>query len=284
MPQAETDSARKQQLLQDEKEARAQILQFVADASFEDFLQQADAEDADALAGTLEDLDAELEEVERALTRQIEHTVNERNQLEAKSGGSQAAVAAEEKQAILAEMGGHLERYVQLRLALEALREGAERYRKKHQGPVLSRAGELFHHLTQGSFEGLQNDGDHQGKPRLIGIRMHHGVEETVEVKGMSDGTADQLYLALRIASLEDWLAHHSPIPFIVDDILINFDDQRAIAALQVLAELSRRTQVIFFTHHRHLVELAEANLSKEICFHHQLGESSSPKKAKVLF
>ncbi len=66
-------------------------------------------------------------------------------------------------------------------------------------------------------------------------------------MEGMSDGTTYQLYLALRLASLETYLKNNEPIPFIVDDILMRLDDRRAMAALQVLAELSTKTQVIFF-------------------------------------
>jgi len=43
-----------------------------------------------------------------------------------------------------------------------------------------------------------------------------------------------------------------------VDDILLRFDDERALATLDVLAGLSEKTQVLFFTHHQHLVALAE--------------------------
>jgi len=94
---------------------------------------------------------------------------------------------------------------------------------------------------------------------------------EEVRVEGMSDGTTDQLYLALRLASLETYLKNNEPMPFIVDDILIRFDDKRATAALQVLAELSTKTQVIFFTHHQHLVELAETNIDSTTLFKHSL-------------
>jgi uncharacterized protein YhaN len=73
----------------------------------------------------------------------------------------------------------------------------------------------------------------------------------------MSDGTRDQLYLALRLATLERHLAQAEPLPFIVDDILINFDDDRTAATLKVLAELAKKTQVILFTHHARLKELA---------------------------
>ena len=85
-----------------------------------------------------------------------------------------------------------------------------------------------------------------------------------VHVEGMSDGTCDQLYLSLRLASLENWLERHEPIPVIVDDILLNFDDERASAALKALQDLSAKTQVLFFTHHQHLVELAQQCLSPE--------------------
>jgi uncharacterized protein YhaN len=73
----------------------------------------------------------------------------------------------------------------------------------------------------------------------------------------MSEGARDQLYLALRLATLERYLDHAEPLPFIVDDILVNFDDERSAATLKVLAELSRKTQVILFTHHAHLRDLA---------------------------
>jgi uncharacterized protein YhaN len=60
-------------------------------------------------------------------------------------------------------------------------------------------------------------------------------------------------------------------MPFIVDDILIKFDNARATAALKALAELSARTQVVFFTHHRHLMELAERNLPGSVLIEHHL-------------
>ncbi len=82
-----------------------------------------------------------------------------------------------------------------------------------------------------------------------------------VPAAAMSDGTADALYLALRLASLQVHLDTHAPIPLIVDDCLIQFDDARSAAALQILSELGEHTQVILFTHHQHLIDLAQSNL-----------------------
>jgi uncharacterized protein YhaN len=71
--------------------------------------------------------------------------------------------------------------------------------------------------------------------------------------------TIRQLYLALRLASLEKYMESAEPMPFIVDDILVHFDDERSRATLGVLAELAEKTQIILFTHHRRLVEQAQA-------------------------
>lgn len=183
-------------------------------------------------------------------------------------GSARAVELAEDAQTILAKLETDVERYVHLRLASTVLAQAIERYREKHQGPILKRTNELFAHLTFNSFEGVRADFDDHDNPVLVGVRM--GSEE-VKVEGMSDGTTDQLYLALRLASLETYLKNNEPMPFIVDDILIRFDDKRATAALQVLAELSTKTQVIFFTHHQHLVELAETNIDSSILFKHSL-------------
>ena len=72
----------------------------------------------------------------------------------------------------------------------------------------------------------------------------------------MSDGTRDQMFLALRLAALEIGIEGAEPLPFIVDDILIQFDDDRARATLRVLKEVSKKTQILFFTHQARHVEL----------------------------
>jgi uncharacterized protein YhaN len=89
----------------------------------------------------------------------------------------------------------------------------------------------------------------------------------------MSTGTRDQLYLALRLATLDHYLESAEPLPFIVDDILIQFDDDRSRATLAALADFSDRTQVILFTHHERVVQEATAlgNATPRV-FVHELG------------
>ena len=77
-------------------------------------------------------------------------------------------------------------------------------------------------------------------------------------VTGMRSGTRYQRYLALRLASVEKYMHDAEPMPFIVDDILVDFDDRRSAAALNALAALAAKTQVIIFTHHSQVVEQAK--------------------------
>jgi uncharacterized protein YhaN len=138
------------------------------------------------------------------------------------------------------------------------LRWAIDRYRREKQAPMLKRAGELFAILTGGSFETLQLEFDHDDKVHLAGMRRDG---KRVGIAGMSTGTADQLYLALRVAAIEDYLDDAAPLPFIADDLFINFDNRRAAAGFRVLSELAKKTQVLFFTHHQHLLDVARETL-----------------------
>ena len=87
----------------------------------------------------------------------------------------------------------------------------------------------------------------------------HRFPQERKELHQLSEGTRDQLYLALRLVALRDHCATAPPLPFIADDILQTFDDDRAKAALRALVELSAHVQVIVLTHHQHIARLAES-------------------------
>lgn len=189
--------------------------------------------------------------------------------LQEMDGSAAAAELAEARQQLLAGLETDIQTYVRLRLSASLLARTIEQYREKHQGPILKRTNAFFSRLTNGSFEGVRAEYDARGEAVLMGVRP--GGSELVGISGMSEGTTDQLYLALRLASLEAYLEQNEPMPFIVDDILIKFDDDRSRAALKLLGELSTKTQVVFFTHHRHLVNLAQSCLDQKVLFKHEL-------------
>jgi uncharacterized protein YhaN len=165
----------------------------------------------------------------------------------------ESTLQAQKAEDALARLRPAVAQYLRLRLASEVLQRAIDLYREKHQGPVLNRASDLFSRLTLGEYDSLTTGFGGDDKQVLLAIRKNR---EQVEVEGLSDGTRDQLYLALRLAAIEHHVETVSPCPVILDDILINSDDGRASAALQVIGDLAKRTQVLFFTHHRRLAEL----------------------------
>jgi uncharacterized protein YhaN len=218
---------------------------------------QVAAANPDTLSGDIEALTSRIDE-------ELEPQINElhlakgeqQKELSLMDGSDAAAQLADEAQSVLVKIRSDAEQYVRVKLASRLLRNEIERYRQQHQGPLLERASAHFAVLTQGSFESLRADFNEKDEPVLVGVRPN---DERVHVEGMSSGTRDQLYLALRLASLEKYMDSAEPMPFIVDDILVHFDDDRAQATLGVLAGLAQRTQVILFTHHARLVEQARA-------------------------
>ena len=174
---------------------------------------------------------------------------------DALNGSDAAARAAARQQEAAAGMAEAAERYLRLKTAARLLQWSMERFRQTRQGPMLARASEIFQTLTLGSFSRLLVDADNHDSPRLMSIRADGG--RPVEVSGLSEGTRDQLYLALRLAALDQQASQGSRMPLIADDLFINFDDRRTAAGLQVLGDVSRRMQVILLTHHDHLVPLA---------------------------
>ncbi len=229
---------------------------------------EAEASDMDAIDAHISTCKLELEELNqhRDGLRDTRRTLQIR--LDEKDGTPLAAAAQEEAQAHLAVIVSDAEQYLRLQMASRILELHIEQYRRQNQAPVLSRAGELFSRLTLGSFAQLRDELDASGRPILLGVRPDN---REVPVEGMSSGARDQLYLALRLASLEQHLATSEPMPLILDDILVSFDDHRSRVCLEILAQLATRTQVLLFTHHQRVLDLATGLSSPAGIFSHHI-------------
>jgi uncharacterized protein YhaN len=181
---------------------------------------------------------------------------------ESRDGAHSLAEACQEHLAHVRELA---ERYAKLRLAAVILEQEIERYREMNQGPIIRRASKLFPRLTLGEYDKVYVDFDAQAL-RCVGV---DGAD--VAVEGLSDGARDQLYLALRLASLEHYAEHAELMPFIADDILVHFDEERARASLRVLSEFCATTQVLMFTHQARHVELAREVVPADALRVHEL-------------
>lgn len=236
------------------------------------FRQQADGKAEDDLRAELAGFervaaDLEIERLTEEDQRQFAmhgelsaRLAENRRQRQSLETGVSAEYAVFEKLSAEQEAKDLARQWVVLRIAARMLAGSMEAYREKQADPVVRRAGELFSQLTGGRFSRLVEAHDESDALQLLAERA---AGERVPLDGLSEGTGDQLYLALRLAFLEDYSARNEPAPLIVDDIFQTFDDERARAGLQVLAATADRFQTILFTHEKSVVEIAESEIGK---------------------
>lgn len=183
-------------------------------------------------------------------------------------GTSSAAEAAMDTEEALARVDALARRYARARVAAFVLRREVERYRERNQGPLVLRASALFAGLTADEWTGLAVDFGADDEPVLRCVRAD-GLH--VDVDGLSDGTRDALYFALRLATFEQYVQKNEPLPLVLDDVLVHLDDQRTARALAVLGEVGAHAQILLFTHHERVVELARATVPAALLHLHDL-------------
>ena len=220
-----------------------------------DALGQAEGQDSDAVAAALGDTLRKIEEITTQVQKLHEASLARRDVF-AKMDGSDASADAQQKlaqhSARISELSAD---YAASRIASAILAKVIDTYQKRNQGPLIELASKRFAVITAGSYLSIVIDYD-ENKQILKAVRAN-GERHTMEQ--LSTGRRDQLFLALRLAAIEGHIDKGEPLPIIIDDILIQFDDAAAAATFKVLVDLSKRTQVLFFTHHDHLLEVAKA-------------------------
>src|SRR5262249_22747523 len=188
-------------------------------------------------------------------------------------GQNQAVDLTQEAASVEAEIAEMSEAYVELAVQEALLRAAIDIYRDRNQGPILLRAKSLFAELTDGAYTGLRADINDKGETILIAEDARRG---SLEIDALSDGTVDPLYLALRLAVVQEHNATHEPLPFVADDLLLNLDNERAQAALRTLAAMAASSQVLLFTHHAHMVDLARLAVPPPLLVEHNLSAGGS--------
>jgi len=214
----------------------------------------------DALAREISSLDQRrLAAVEQRARRE-----HEAQQL----GGDRAARLGAELEVIKSELEEQIDRYVLVHLAERVLDRVTDRYARENQPALLQYTSELLARITA-------------GRHLRVVVQPETRSLATVDRNGqlrlpadLSSGTREQLFLALRLAYILDYCDRSEPLPVILDDVLVNFDDERAAASLAALRDAARATQVILLTCHRRWPELARSvapdahvlELPSEVC------------------
>lgn len=247
--------------LRETLEGQQELLEsFAHGASMDDFLSELAGQDAAALVEEKRTLDEAGEELQAGRDRAravLDGLLREEEELQ--KAGDLAAQHRQRATDAQARIVADAQRFRQLHYAIDFLKRQVENYREKAQGPMVEKTSHFFKMLTGGAFDRVVARVDDNDVPRLLTIR---GTGEEVAPEALSEGSKDQLYLSLRLAAIDLHVDSHEPMPLILDDLLMTFDDERASALIPVLEELGQKTQILIFTHHTHLKDIVGANVT----------------------
>lgn len=245
--------SRKAELEKDIGQERIEILIGMGVETIEVAEAALEGADRDMLQGELGRGNEELEEFDTTWRNHYAALTTAEAALGAVGGDDRAALIEAQRRTVLLEIEDGTRRYLGLAAGVIAATKALWLYRDRHRSSMLERASEAFRLVTRGAYSRLaaQPDGDGDS---LIAIPAEGASKRASE---LSKGTRFQLYLALRVAGYAEFAKMRPAVPFIADDIMETFDNDRTEEALRLFAEMSKIGQVIYFTHHDHLLEIA---------------------------
>lgn len=201
--------------------------------------------------GTLEDLRLRRHAAERDeadASAAFEALVGEISALEARlEQGAREQRSAElslTEAGLVERVTDAVDRHLVAACAARLLADAQQRYERERQPEVVREAGRLFSTMTQGRYQSLTVPLD-SGRIEAFDCQAAARTSDL-----LSRGTAEQLYLAIRLGLIARSGAVGSSLPVLMDDVLVNFDPERRTGAVEAIAQLAEERQVVFFTCH----------------------------------
>jgi hypothetical protein len=185
----------------------------------------------------------------------IRDELKETERLRAELAGSDEIARLEvEREGVAAALDEALSEWLVLGVARSMLDRTLASYERERQPWVIALARDLFYEITDGRYVAVVARDDVESAGRR-GIEVIDRAGARVAASDLSRGTAEQLYLCLRLAFATTFAEQAAPLPLVLDDVLVNFDPARAAAVARAVARTAQTHQVLAFTCHPHVVE-----------------------------
>lgn len=157
----------------------------------------------------------------------------------------------QKKEKIEAELANALSEWLTYMYTEEILNRAQAAYESGRQPQIMKQANTFLSAMTRGKYAlRISEDG------KDIGIvDSEHRVKEA---KIWSSGTGDQVFLAIRLAMALSFGEQLEPLPIVLDDIFVRFDEERQRETLRFLMELGKTQQIFLFTCHAQTMRIAE--------------------------
>jgi uncharacterized protein YhaN len=188
----------------------------------------------------LKELDS-MDEADSALEDEAAEVLAALKQLEGEEG---LLALQTRQQALIQEMNRLARQWAMARIGLHLMECARRRFEEEQQPRIMQEASKIFRLITDSKWQGVIRPAE---GPHLL-ARTKDGV--LVEPSLLSRGTVEQLYLAMRLGYLLGGDTGSEPLPVIFDDILVNFDPERAGAAARAICRVAEKRQLLFFSCH----------------------------------
>ena len=173
-----------------------------------------------------------------------------RTELDGLVGEEESSQLRMERNVLLEQIRGHAREWTRLTLARNLLEEARRKFEQERQPGVVRHAEEFFTAITDGRYRQAYAPLGEQT------ITVTDADGRTKQPSELSRGTREQLFLSLRFGLIRELGQRTEPLPVVVDEVLVNFDPQRALGAATAFTELSKTNQVLVFTCHPTVVDL----------------------------
>ena len=182
-------------------------------------------------------LDSELKEINQEFgsSKQIIESYPSQDELEKKQA---------EIQECLGTIRSKARTFSRERVALDLLNKTVDYFEQKKTPATVKRISEIFQRLSEGNYVNVFFTKEDGG----INLSVTTAQGDEVRPSQLSTGTLRQLYLALRLAVIQEQAESKSNLPIVLDDILTTFDEDKRKAALREINELAKTHQVFYFT------------------------------------
>jgi uncharacterized protein YhaN len=233
-----------------------------------DFKRELRAADPASLAARKSELAEALAAAAKNREEQLTRLGEARAGLAALAEGEGSAGLRREEVVLREELERLARRWSVLTLAQAFIMRAKRSFEEERQDLVVRQAGDFFRAMTLGRYQGLLFDLEKGRGLKASGVQRDLTGEAGAGLsldseEALSRGTREQLYLALRLAYVRQHNQSRESLPLVMDDILVNFDPERAGRAAGILAEFARQNQILFFTCHPDLAgRLAAAAVS----------------------
>jgi len=167
------------------------------------------------------------------------------------AGDDSMTSALQKKEKIEAELKSALEEWLTLMYTEELLTRAQTIYESGRQPQIMKMANKFLKDMTMGKYSLHMAD---NGKDIFIEDSTHAVKNEKI----WSSGTGDQVFLAIRLAMALSFGEQIEPLPIVLDDIFVRFDEKRQRETLRFLMELGKKQQIFLFTCHERTMHIAE--------------------------